>query len=108
MRAYVAFVRAGIALDSIWTSLNSQVFLGSEGFVEEAKARLPEDQDLSEVPRAQHRPKAKPLIEYAASGNRNKAMAEAYRSGDYTMKEIAAAFGVHYATVSRAVRACKT
>jgi len=31
-------------------------------------------------------------------------MALAYGMGDITMKEIAAAFGVHYATVSRAVK----
>jgi predicted DNA-binding protein YlxM (UPF0122 family) len=31
-------------------------------------------------------------------------MALAYLTGDYTMKEVADAFEVHYATVSRAVR----
>ncbi|MDP2724902.1 MAG: hypothetical protein Q8O44_01380, partial [Syntrophales bacterium] len=43
------------------------------------------------------------------------AMATAYSTGDYTMQEIAMFFGVHYATVSRAVkkhgtemRDCKT
>jgi len=41
-------------------------------------------------------------------------MALAHGTGDYTMKEIAETFGVHYATVSRAVkrlegmRDCKT
>lgn len=34
-------------------------------------------------------------------------MALAYRSGGYTMRQIADAFGVHYATVSRAVRAAE-
>ncbi|MBT4811658.1 MAG: addiction module toxin RelE, partial [Thiotrichales bacterium] len=32
------------------------------------------------------------------------AMAKAYLSGGYTMKEIGDHFGVHYMTVSRAVR----
>jgi DNA-binding MarR family transcriptional regulator len=31
-------------------------------------------------------------------------MALAYLTGDYTMKEIAEAFGVHYPTVSRTVK----
>jgi len=31
-------------------------------------------------------------------------VALAYRSGDYSMKEIAEEFGVHYSTVSRAVK----
>ena len=32
------------------------------------------------------------------------AMAAAYATGDYTMQQIADCFGVHYATVSRAVK----
>ncbi|WP_349304040.1 helix-turn-helix domain-containing protein [Pseudoalteromonas phenolica] len=36
------------------------------------------------------------------------AMASAYLDGRYTMAEIAAEFGVHYSTVSRAVAKCKT
>ena len=36
--------------------------------------------------------------------NRNEAMAQAYLPGAYTMLEIAEYFGVHYMTVSRAVR----
>jgi len=34
----------------------------------------------------------------------NVAMDEAWRTGAYSMAEIAASFGVHYMTVSRAVR----
>jgi DNA-binding MarR family transcriptional regulator len=34
----------------------------------------------------------------------NEAMARAYGSGVYSMKEIGDFFGVHYMTVSRAVR----
>ena len=37
--------------------------------------------------------------------DRKRAMAQAYLSGNFTMKEIAEHFGVHYSTVSRAVRA---
>lgn len=32
------------------------------------------------------------------------AMAAAYATGDYTLQEIATCFGVHYSTVSRAVK----
>ena len=35
-------------------------------------------------------------------------MARAFRTGVYTMQEIADFFGVHYATVSRAVRWLET
>jgi len=37
--------------------------------------------------------------------SRNAAMRAAYASGAYTMAQIAEHFGVHYMTVSRAVRA---
>jgi DNA-binding MarR family transcriptional regulator len=36
--------------------------------------------------------------------SRNRAMAEAYRSGHYTLAEVGNEFGVSYATVSRAVK----
>ncbi|MBK1701317.1 helix-turn-helix domain-containing protein, partial [Thiococcus pfennigii] len=39
--------------------------------------------------------------------NRDEAMARAFATGVYTMQEIAAFFGVHYSTVSRAVRRLK-
>ena len=39
-----------------------------------------------------------------AHGDRRTAMAAAYAAGAYTMKAIAAYFGVHYSTVSRAVK----
>ncbi|MEE9424005.1 MAG: hypothetical protein V3V18_03380 [Methylococcales bacterium] len=35
-------------------------------------------------------------------------MIEANATGDYTMKEIAAHFNVHYATVSRAIKKAET
>lgn len=55
---------------------------------------------------AQRRSLALSLQEYAETHvNRNRAMAQAYLSGAYTMAEIASYFDVHYMTVSRAVRA---
>jgi len=48
--------------------------------------------------------KAKTLSHYLSYGDRNEGMAAAYQTGDYSMKEIALTFGVHYATVSRAVK----
>jgi len=101
---YRDFVRAGVGLPSLWEDLRGQVFLGSEAFVDRMKAKLPEG-DLSEVPRAQRRPISHGLADYAARTDRRRAMAQAYLSGSFTMREIAEHFGVHYATVSRAVRA---
>ncbi len=101
---YRRFVREGMSEPSLWGDLRGQVFLGSEAFVERMRARLPEG-DLREVPRAQRRPQPRPLSFYAAQSDRRQAMADAYLSGEYTMKAVAGHFGVHYSTVSRAVRA---
>jgi hypothetical protein len=84
--------------------LRQQVFLGSDEFVEQMQALLPDGERLDEVPRLQRRASAKPLAWYESEHERDAAMALAYTSGDHTMKRIAAHFGVHYATVSRAVR----
>ena len=56
----------------------------------------------------QRRPMANPLSWYQEKyPDKKQAMAEAYRSGAYTMKEISEYFGVHCSTVSRAVTACE-
>jgi hypothetical protein len=102
---YIDFIRSGCRQESIWADLGGQLFLGSEAFVETMKRQLPKDRDLREVPRVQRRPLAKPLSDYTRFSHRHEGMAQAYFSGDYTMRQIADAFGVHYATVSRAVRA---
>jgi transposase-like protein len=61
--------------------------------------------DLSEIPRIQRRCKAKPLQYYAMRyKDKKQAMVQAYSTGDYTMKEIAGHFDVHYSTVSRAIK----
>jgi putative transposase len=50
-------------------------------------------------------PFALPLTEYRQRySDRIEAMARVYLSGVYTMPDIGAHFGVHYMTVSRAVR----
>jgi REP element-mobilizing transposase RayT len=101
---YVDFVRAGVGLPSVWQGLRGQVYLGSDDFVAQMQARAQAVEALAEIPRLQRRPAAKPLADYAAEHPRDQAMALAYASGDHSMQTIARHFGVHYATVSRAVR----
>jgi hypothetical protein len=101
---YVDFVRAGIGLPCLWENLKNQIFLGGESFLNEIQPHIPTVNDLREVPRRQRRPMAKPLGEYDQIGPAYQAMGKAYLSGDYSMKEIADFFDVHYATVSRAVK----
>lgn len=101
---YLDFVRVGVGLPGLWGALKGQVYLGTERFIKDMQG-LSDKTEISEIPRVQRRPLAKPLAHYR---NDQKdmavAMAQAYASGDYTLQEIAEFFGVHYTTVSRAVR----
>jgi len=102
---YIDFVRAGVGLPTLWDKLQNQIYLGSEQFVQRMQKEIESLQALQEVPRAQRRPVAKPLNYYARhTSDPFLGMALAYLSGDYTMKAIADHFGVHYTTVSRAVK----
>ncbi len=103
IRQYMEFVAHGIQQPSPWNMLKQQIFLGSDTFVEQAQAKVAGD--LSEIPKIQRRGKPKTLGEYAASAvGRDEAMVSAYKSGGYTLKEIADHYGLHYSTVSRIVK----
>ena len=102
---YQEFVQAGMGCESPLKKINNQIFLGDEEFVATHQAMLESIEDLDEIPYAHRRPAKKSLSYFVNSCACTKqAMAAAYRSGHYTMKEIAVFFGVHYATVSRAVK----
>ncbi|MBX9868677.1 MAG: transposase [Burkholderiaceae bacterium] len=100
---YMDFVREGVGLPSIWDALRSQVFLGRDEFLERMQDLI--DPDRAEIPRTQRRLKTLPLVHYQKqSTTPHQAMAAAFASGDYTLQKIAEYFGVHYSTVSRAVK----
>ncbi len=114
---YIDFVREGVGLPSVWEQMDHPNCLGSESFVEGIRDRFGKkgQDDLIEVSRMQRCPLAMPLDWYEKQyTDRKQGMLEAFASGDYTMKQIACRFGVHYSTVSRAVkkseymRDCKT
>lgn len=102
--AFIDHVRCGVGLPSVWERLKSQLYLGDEGFAQQLQLRTQGQRLEAEIPRVQRRVGAPPLEHFSAMPDRNQAMARAYATGCYTLKQIAEAFGVHYATVSRAVR----
>ena len=109
MQSYRRFVDAGKNQPSPLGQLKNQIYLGSDKFVQEVQAWIKTDISLDEIPSVQNRPVAKPLEYYLNRySERDRAASEAYGSGDYTMREIAAFFNVHYSTVSRAVKGMKT
>jgi putative transposase len=103
---YMDFVRKGVGLPSLWSELSKQIYLGGDDFVERIPQELAKNADLSEIPRMQRRrPQAKPLVYYVGLyKDKKRGIVEAYQTDDYTMKEIAAEFEVHYSTVSRAIK----
>jgi putative transposase len=102
---YSALVAQGVGQPSIWEGLRHQIFLGSEAFVARfSQGNRPLDKPR-EVSRAQRRPFAQSLGHYErAHPDHREAMARAFLTGVYTMQGIADHFGLHYSTVSRAVR----
>ena len=103
--AFRRFVEQGIGQEPIWANLVGQIYLGDERFAERVRKRVPSVKTPEEIPRLQRWGRAAPLAAYERRyRDRDEAMAAAYRSGHYTMQVIARHFGVHYATVSRAVR----
>lgn len=98
------FVRAGVGLPSVWNALRGQIYLGSDTFVDTMLQHVESDKNRSEIPRAQRKAQAKPLSDYSSFSDRNEGITAAHQTGDYTMKQIADEFGLHYATISRIVK----
>ena len=104
IQRYHQYLLEGKSLTSPLKDVRHQLFLGDDSFVNKYHEEKTPD-ELREVSMAHKRSLAQPLSEYQKLyGERNEAMARAYLSGAYTMIEIGEHFGVHYMTVSRAVR----
>ena len=103
--AYGRFVSSGRDQASPWQALRNQIYLGSEAFIADAQCQMTPEQPLADIPKPQKRLPAKPLNDYQAKyPSRDEAMAQAYHSGSYTLREIGEHFDVSYATVSRAAK----
>ncbi len=107
-RRYIEFVNDGLNAESPWQQLQGQIFFGSSQFIARMRDFLEEKKEISEIPREQRYPD-RPLLHdlFAGVDNRQERaekMAAAHLEYGYTLKEIAAASGVHYTTVSRAVK----
>jgi putative transposase len=106
--AYIDHVRAGIGLASIWESLQDQIILGDAKFAAIVSSQVtPSSATHPEIPRLQRRAAAAPLAHFTAMPERNRAIAQAFQTGCYSLKDIGQAFGLHYATVSRIIKAQK-
>ena len=104
-KAYIQFVNSAAGLPSPFAGLKDQVYLGSESFIEDVQERIASERSLIDIPHIYLQKPVMPLASYRAKYRwRNQAIAEAYKSGAYTMYEVGEAFGVGRSTVSRAVK----
>jgi putative transposase len=101
-------VRAGGGLPSVWDSLQDQLYLGDAAFADALRQSAQSPTNPNEIPRIQRRATAQPLAHFVAMPHRNSAIAQAHATGCYSLKQIAEAFGLHYATISRIVKAAET
>jgi putative transposase len=106
--AYIDHVRAGVGLPSVWDSLQDQLYLGDAAFADALRQSAQSPTNPNEIPRIQRRVHAQPLAHFVAQPQRNSAIAQAHATGCYSLKQIAKAFDLHYATISRIVKAAET
>lgn len=102
--AYQSYVRAGAGLSSPLKKTYRQLILGSEAFIEQLQLP-PEAVNNHGISKLQRSSVVPSLAAYQQKfPDRDTAMAEAYRSHAYSLREIARHFGVSHATASRAVK----
>jgi len=104
---YQAFVLSGIKAASPSKVIKGQLFLGQENFTDEIKHLMRGKEELKEITREQRYLTRSPLKEIFKPKDqklKEQVMYEAHLQYGYTLKEIAEYIGVHYTTVSRAIK----
>lgn len=101
--AFQRFVVAGANAESPWKALQQDIYLGDETFVAATQLQILEARRSDkEIPRPQRLTKATPLQQlFGKHDTVAAAVIAAYRSGHFTLRQIADHLGVHYSTISR-------
>jgi len=108
-KSYFDFIMAGIGKKTdLMEKVQQQVYLGDDGFVERVQRKCSVSPELADISREQKRKPMASLQEYFKQYSRHKeAMAMAFLEGRFSQAEISRYLGVHYSTVSRAVKEFK-
>jgi len=110
IKRYKKFVSEGIDESSPWETLKGQVFLGTEDFIKQLSDLIREKENIKEVPKPQRHAARSPLTEIFMEKKgkekkvEDKIIYTAYVQHGYTMSEIGEHLGLHYATISRAIK----
>jgi len=106
-RGYQAFVLSGIKAASPLKAIKGQLFLGQDNFIDKIKHLIQGKENLKEITRKQRyvtRPPLNEIFKRKDKKSKEQVMYEAHLQYGYTLKDIAEYIGVHYATVSRAIK----
>ncbi len=106
-RLYQSFVLSGIKTASPLEEVKGQLYLGKGTFMDQIAPLLQGKDKLEEIPRKQRYITRLPLrevLKYQNINQRDHAIYIAHLQYAYTLKEIAEYLGIHYTTVSRAVK----
>ena len=81
------------------------MFLGQENFIDKIKHLIRGKENFKEITRKQRYITRPPLNEiFKDKKSKNQAIYKAYLQYGYTLKDIAEYIGMHYTTVSRAIK----
>lgn len=98
----VRFVPEGKGYPSPWAQRERQVFLGLDPYVGDMQRKVPAERDLREVPQARRGALPRPLADCARRyPDRDRAIATAYATGGYSLREIGDSLGLHDSRVSK-------
>ncbi|MDY0270045.1 REP-associated tyrosine transposase [Trichloromonas sp.] len=109
---YRQFVAAAPKDDHPWDELTGRIFLGGGDFTRKLMNLMDDQRTPTEIPREQRFAARPPLADLLAGedkrGERDRRIRQAHVDFSYSLKEIGEVLGIHYATVSRAVKRAET
>lgn len=108
-KAYANFVLQGIDAEYPYEALTGQIILGDKRFISNIPKQVNKGSLKKEIPRRQRYAAGTELDEIFQMGARQKEKREttiyrAYVEGGYTMREIGEYLGLHYSSISLALR----
>ena len=108
-KRYKEFVESGAGEERIWKNVKGQSILGEDDFVESLIKHVKGYEEIKEIPKSQRyvsRPKLAEILSKRTvdKKKRNKYLHTAHIKYGYKLKEIADYLGIHYTTVSKAIK----
>lgn len=85
--------------------LKKQIYLGNDEFINEMLKKIDPQMNLIDIQKTQYKTERYTLKEIEQkAGTRNEGIQVAYKSGQFSLKEIGDYFGLHYSSVSKIVK----